>query len=287
MPGIDDPGTPPEVPEEYAAVYREAYRRALDEAGSGRPPDAADDLVALRPVVARPGPTRFGPLLVGGLVLLAVFVVLGIRLLGDDPAPTAEVPPSPVPATTAPPTPAASATPSAPPTPSPTAAETGAETGVWAGPVAPVAVQRITATCTGEPSVDAAGEPVRYDAANAVDGDPTTAWRCDGDGIGDRLTLVLPSGTPVASLGLIPGYAKKDPVNGADRFAENNRITRVRWTLADGTTFVQDLNPAGRVVQRLRIPRTVSGTVTIEVLAVQDGTRNRTAISEIEVARAR
>lgn len=280
MSGIDEPGPPPEVPEEYAAVYRDAYRRALDES----PTDSSEDeLIPLRSSPPRPRPTRFGPLLVGGVVVLAICVALGVALLagGDEPSTGepagagASVGPTPSPlptqaATTSPPEPSAS----------PRAAE------AWDGPVTPVAALQVTASCTGAASVDAAGTRVEYPAENATDGDPATAWRCDDEAIGETLTLVLPPGTEVVEVGLIPGYAKTDPVSGADRYRENNRVTRVRWTLEDGTEIVQDLDPADRSVQTQRLPRTASGTLTLEILAIERGTRNRTAVSEIAVAQA-
>ena len=46
-------------------------------------------------------------------------------------------------------------------------------------------------------SVDDTGNPVSYDAANLLAGDPSTAWR----------------------VGLIPGYAKTDPGSGPNPMA--------------------------------------------------------------------
>ncbi len=287
MPGIDEPGPPPEVPEEYAAVYRDAYQRALDESSGpeGAARDDQGDLIPLRPAGQRPAPARFAPLLFGVVVVLVAAVVLGVSLLldrGDAPAssetPVGVVDPTPTPAPTPAPTPTGTTSPV--PSASPTQA-------AWDGPIAPVPVAEVTAACTSPPSVDAAGDRVEYSAGNVVDGDPTTAWRCNGEALGETLRLVLPAGTAVAEVGLIAGYAKTDPVSGADRFAENNRPARIRWTFEDGTEVVQVLDPDVRTLQRLRVPRTESGTVVLEVLAVERGTRNRTAISEIEVARAR
>ena len=152
-----------------------------------------------------------------------------------------------------------------------------------------VAVQvAVTATCTSAPGVDSAGKKVDYEAGNTTDHDPSTAWRCDGEALGTVLTVTLPADTEVGQVGLIPGYAKTDAKSGADRYAENNRITKVRWTLADGTFVVQKLDPSPdkRDVQLLRVPKTATGTVTLEILAVDRGSRNTTAISELEVYRA-
>jgi hypothetical protein len=103
------------------------------------------------------------------------------------------------------------------------------------------------------------------------------------------LTLRFGDDVDVAEVGLVPGYAKTDPESGVDRYAENNRITKVRWTLDDGVTVVQrlDPDPSRRTVQRLRVPRTTTDTITLEILAVKRAARNTTAISQIDVAVAR
>jgi hypothetical protein len=128
---------------------------------------------------------------------------------------------------------------------------------------------------------------VTYAAANAVDGEPSTAWRCPGEATGARLVLRLPGPTALAEVGLVPGYAKTDPVSGADRYAQNNRVTKVRWTIGD-ITVEQTLSgdPGDRSAQLLRIPRTDASRVTLEVLAVDLGPRNTTAISEVLLAEA-
>ncbi len=145
-----------------------------------------------------------------------------------------------------------------------------------------------TASCEAPPSVDAAGNRIRYEPANTYDGDLSTAWRCNGDGVGQTLTLSLPEGVRIGEVGLVPGYAKTDPRSGADRYAENNRITRVRWTFADGTSIVQRLDGSAtnREMQTVRIPLTESSQVEIEVLASTPGARNTIAVSEVRVGQA-
>jgi hypothetical protein len=88
-------------------------------------------------------------------------------------------------------------------------------------------------------------------------------------------------------VGLVPGYAKTDETDGTDRFAENNRVKRVRWTIGD-TRVVQRMSgsPDDRNLQLIRVPRTRTDTVELEILAVKKGPRNRTAISEIQLGRA-
>jgi hypothetical protein len=164
--------------------------------------------------------------------------------------------------------------------------EAPAERSSYDGPVAAVDVATSEATCQSGDSADAAGNPVSYEPAKAHDADLTTAWRCDGSGAGARFTLTLREEMDVAEVGLVPGYAKTDPANGVDRYAENNRITRVRWHFDDGTTYVQELSgdPADRSVRTMRIPETSSGAVGIEILASVRGPRNTIAISEIRIA---
>jgi hypothetical protein len=142
-----------------------------------------------------------------------------------------------------------------------------------------------SASCQSPSSVDAAGNPVRYPPANLHDGDMSTAWRCGGGGVGETVTIKLPEQIRIGEVGLVPGYAKTDPRNGADRYAENNRITKVRWTFPGGASFVQTLDGSAdnRSMQTRRIPATRAGEVVIEILDSVRGPRNTTAISEVRI----
>ncbi|HET6165355.1 MAG TPA: hypothetical protein VFE07_00880, partial [Marmoricola sp.] len=157
--------------------------------------------------------------------------------------------------------------------------------GAWSGPVADVSADAISSDCTAGPSRDSSGKKVTYVPENAIDGKAQTAWRCSGSAVGEKLTIRLGGDTNIAEVGLVPGYAKTDPESGVDRYAENNRITRVRWRLGGGVSFVQrlDPDPSSRAVQLIRVPPTVTDTITLEILAVKDGPRDTTAISEIDI----
>lgn len=282
---------PPEVPEEFAATYRDAYLRALEsEEPFGPAPESLEPV----PVVATaPDPTTrertpatpwrtsrwFLPVLaaVSALMLVLAAYAVGKAFSGDDEPTSAQ--------------PEVTGSPEPDPEPSPDAPESSATStspGSWDGDVEAVAVDAISADCTASPSTDAAGRRVTYVPANAVDGKVQTAWRCAGTAVGEKLTLRIVGGAEIAEVGLVPGYAKTDPESGADRYAENNRITKVRWTFADDVSIVQrlDPDPASRATQLLRIPLTSTDTVTLEILAVSRGPRNTTAISEIAVAAA-
>ena len=312
------PHPPPEVPEEFAAAYRAAYERALaaqsEEADPGQHAEAGvdEDGLPRRRSPIRVGTHRqpegspratspvdpgledddddptwfqrltdsawFVPVL---LLLLGLLLILGAYTIGrafadrvDEDA-TADSEPSIImseggtggvkqPVTRQAPT-----------------------RGAWAGKVTPLRGIRAEARCTSRPGVDAGGTEVSYAAGKLTDGVADTTWRCDGSAVGEKLTLTLDRKQPIGEVGLIPGYAKTDPRSKADRYAENNRVTRVRWTIGD-TVVVQQLRdaPEDRSLRLLRVPRTTSDSVGLEILAVAKGARNTTAISEIELGRA-
>ncbi|GAB2737432.1 NADase-type glycan-binding domain-containing protein [Nocardioides pakistanensis] len=259
--------------------YAEAFRLGYERARRGHEPTVAVDRDELTPLddLLEPGrdapvkrPVRRPPTRLIGLVALAVVLVASAFLVGrllagsDGPAGDATV----------------------------AAVEGRADTAGAAGPepyggaVAAVQVEGSEATCRSGASVDAAGNPVTYEPARAHDADLSTAWRCDGSGVGQRLILLLPEGAGVAEVGLVPGYAKTDPVSGVDRYAENNRITRVRWHFADGSSVVQriDGDPADRSMRTMRVPVAEGGRVVLEILEAAPGRRDTIAISEVRVA---
>jgi hypothetical protein len=160
-------------------------------------------------------------------------------------------------------------------------------TGAWKGKVTPLGGVRAKAGCTAKSGVEASGAKVTYGAGNLVDGAADTTWRCAGSAIGEKITLDLDDEVAIGQVGLIPGYAKTDEVSKSDRFAENNRITRVRWTIGE-TEVVQRLSgsPTDRNLQLLRVPRTEADKVELEILSVKKGPRDTTAISEIQLGRA-
>lgn len=158
----------------------------------------------------------------------------------------------------------------------------------YQGAVEAAPIGGASASCQAPSSVDAAGNEIAYPPTGTYDGDMTTAWRCNGNGVGQTLTVTLPETVRIGEVGLVPGYAKTDPRNGVDRYAENNRLTRVRWTFSDGTSVVQRLDgaPTNRAMQTMRIEPTDSNSVVVEVLASTPGPRNTIAVSEITVGRA-
>jgi hypothetical protein len=141
-----------------------------------------------------------------------------------------------------------------------------------------------SASATASDNVDGAGDQTTYDAANVLDDDPSTAWRVEGNGRGVTLTLTLPGPAHLTEVGLIPGYAKVDPVSGDDRFTQERRITEVRWRFDDQTSVTQDL------VDEPEMQRTTvdvdTATVVIEIAAAGppgDPDFDYTAISDVSL----
>lgn len=142
--------------------------------------------------------------------------------------------PSPEPS----PTPSPVVTPSPTPTPSPSPSPEPVE--VVAGNLVDLVGVTVEASTTGAPSTDASGNPVTYDAANVLDGDPNTAWRTAWDYNDPYLLIRFDQPVEIQSVGLIPGYAKKDPATGTDRFKQNLRVAYATWTFSDGTDWRQE-----------------------------------------------
>jgi hypothetical protein len=141
-----------------------------------------------------------------------------------------------------------------------------------------------SATANAPDGVDLSGNTVTYVAANTIDGDPGTAWRVEGDGTGQTLTFEFAAGPVyVTSVGLIPGYAKTDPVDGTDRFLENRRVRSVTWAFDGGVHHDQDFADS-RDVQFIPIPDVLTTTLSVSITATTaDGGRDFTPISEIVV----
>ncbi len=311
MSGPTNPGSPPpEVPEEFAAAYRAAYERALAAQTVGQhrdDPEPPDETLAEEyddtETVEQPLPRRRGPMRVGThrepeeydddnptwfenirdstwfvpllLALLALLLILGAYAVGRGFAGQVEESPNKDVVVDSPDGEIQPFTNQKP----------GKD--AWTGKVTRVEDVRAKVACIGKPGKEANGDPVSYEPSNLTDGVADTAWRCGGRRIGERITLKLGKTMPIGQVGLVPGYAKTDEQSNADRFAENNRVKRVRWTIGD-TKVVQRFSgsPDDRNLQLLRVPKTRADTVELEILAVKKGPRNKTAISEIQIGRA-
>jgi hypothetical protein len=149
------------------------------------------------------------------------------------------------------------------------------------GPLHPVSV---TATCQAPPGVDSAGNPVSYEPELTLDSEGATAWRCPGSAVGQQ--LVYDFGTPVtlASVALVPGYAKVDPVDGSDRFTENRTVTAVVWMFDYGAPHEQAIaSPSPAMAESELSTGVVTRQVVLEIAGTgnPDAVRDFTAISDV------
>ena len=129
---------------------------------------------------------------------------------------------------------------------------------------------QVNAGCQAPQSTDGAGDVVVYTPEQMSDGRMNTAWRCNGNGVGQVVTFGFPAGTTIAQVGLVNGYAKVDPASGVPRYGEYRRITAVTWTFANGAAFQQSLNDGVEAIQKLSIPAQWGDQVTLTVEAATE-----------------
>lgn len=266
---------PAETPAGSADQFYEPYETPLED----RPPA----VVTLRsPARAAREPTDREPgrrrgLLVALLLLLVVLLVAGGAWLvwGEMGAAGRSVASPQTTASGRGPT----ATSSTPPS--------GSASKAYAGAVTAVQPTAATADCTAPDATDDGGKKVSYTAGRVIDGDATTAWRCDGAGIGEQVTIHLPAGTTVAELGLVNGYTKVDPTSAKDRYREYRRILDVTWTVGD-RRIPQTLSGTDEKMQSIRIPPTAADQLVLTIdksttPGSKAATRDAVLISEVMV----
>ena len=167
-------------------------------------------------------------------------------------------------------------------------ASTAAADMPYQGRVKAIGGVRATASCVSDPAVDSEHKLVRYDAEFIVDDKPETAWRCNGSGEGQQITLTLTHPSRIVGVGMINGYAKA--FGDVDLYPQYRRVRTVRWTMPDGTWFNQDFTDDDQDLQKVMIPpRTVKGDITLTIIATtQPGllgepTRDSVLISTVQL----
>jgi hypothetical protein len=147
-------------------------------------------------------------------------------------------------------------------------------------PLVPVSAE---ATSVAEPAQNGCGQSTSYDAAQLLDGDPSTAWRAVGAGKGIKITLTLPAAKRITEVGLIPGYDKTDQCTGIDRYVQMRRIKKVRWSFDDNTSVEQTFTDE-RSSQAMAVTA-VSTHIFLEILETTTQRElDYTAISDIRIA---
>jgi len=139
----------------------------------------------------------------------------------------------------------------------------------------------VAASNPAEDSTDGAGKPVTFKAENLVDGDPTTAWRTAGNGMGASITLQWAEPVKIQRVGLIPGYAQLDD-QGYNRFKENRRVLQAKFVAAGSTKTVDFKDAPDMQFQPFDV---TTQNLRIEILATTTDTPKRdfTAVSEVLV----
>ncbi|WP_053203223.1 discoidin domain-containing protein [Jiangella muralis] len=151
-----------------------------------------------------------------------------------------------------------------------------------AGEVAATAEVEVPGTAPD--GVDSTGATVGYSAAQLVDGDPSTAWRVEGDAEGDEIVLTLPDARTITAVGIVNGYAKVDEESGDRRYGQNRRVLAATWVFDDGTEATFELEETVEPqVFTLDAPVETT-TVRIRLDEVSGpGGRDFTAISELSL----
>lgn len=216
---------PKRLPDEF---FREQASPESPDVGHAPPepelPEA--DQQTVRP---RPFGRGVAPRLVVAGTLGALLLGFGIgRLLVLGNAPRPEPSPSEVP----------SSSQAATPTPTSTG---GATLVPYDGPVSNVTVLDAEGVCSQGPTRD--------EAANLIDSNPSTFWRCGGSGVGEEITFVLDPAEPVVGVRVVNGNTV-----WTDRYLAERRILAIRWTFSDGSWVEQGLAGNDRLPQEVRFP---------------------------------
>jgi hypothetical protein len=225
------------------------------------------------------------PWLLAAVLALVLFATIGLVLLrgggddGDQPSATDSTKSG---------THQASATPTRPSSPPPSSAEDSPTPSGEPEDVARLATVEVPATAP--PNLDVAGNQVRYEGRNMLDGVPETCWRMPGDGTGSEITITLAEPTTITSVGLINGYAKTATGAGGstlDWYRGNRRVLAVEWSFDDGTVIEQELGET-RDLQSVDAGSVTTSTVRIRLLQVSKpgrgpAARNYTPISDVAI----
>ena len=123
-----------------------------------------------------------------------------------------------------------------------------------------------------------------------LDTDPSTAWRMDGDGSGQTITVSFGRRVTMTGLALDPGFDKTG--KNEDRWKENRRISAATFTTDDGSaftvSFATDLDlPVKDRLQSFMLPAPVeTRTLRVHIDTTEPSpprTFDTTAISRLAV----
>lgn len=143
----------------------------------------------------------------------------------------------------------------------------------------------LSATSTAPDGIDSAGQTISYSAYNMTDGDPGTAWRTPGRGIGDTITVEFSEPCRLSSVRLLNGYHKRDPIDGTDRWKQNRRVKKIEIEFSSRKIGVP-VSSGSRDWQTIHVDEAAVSRFTLRILesAPSKPARDFTAISEITVS---
>ena len=139
----------------------------------------------------------------------------------------------------------------------------------------------------GEPPAPASAPIVREIAASsqhdnhgaylAFDGNQTTAWVTDTDGVGQSISVNFKSPETITSVSILNGNGKD-----VEHYRANNRVRTLRLKWSDGSTQVISFEDKMKMQHFQLQHRAATEWIKFEILSVYPGARNNwAAISEI------
>lgn len=153
-----------------------------------------------------------------------------------------------------------------------------------AAPVEVAAQAEVEVPGTAPDGLDSGGNEVTYDADHLVDGDPSTAWRVEGDATDEEIVLTLPEARTITEVGIVNGYAKVDEESGDRRYGQNRRVLAATWIFDDGTEASYELEETVEPQTFTLDSPVTTATVRLRLDEVSDpGGRDFTAISELSL----
>lgn len=150
-------------------------------------------------------------------------------------------------------------------------------------PACDVSDATITASRTAPDGIDSAQRTIGYAAENLIDGDPSTAWRAPGTGVGETIYLEFSQPCRLSSVRLLNGYQKIDPIDNTDRWKQNRRVAKLEVRAGAGD-IVADLDVSTKRWQVVAVDASGVSQISLQILgsAPAKPARDYIAISEIQ-----
>lgn len=221
------------LPDEFFRRRPEESEVADDEAVAAEEPrEVEPDPPRIPQEPAVPSKVLLVPTRVALVVVLVALVVgfVGARMLLNRAAPGAQ--PSPVQSVTV--------------TPSPSPTD---RISIYDGPTTAVQPVDASTTCVDD------------GALRLLEGEASAVWRCEGDGVGERLRFSFESGQKLSGVRIVGG----DNTN-LERFTSERRILSIRWHFSDGSWFDQGLPSNDATAQEVAFPIVRASGVELEIL---------------------